>query len=162
MTELESNNTKLNLAGVAIVPKELIEDSFETWKNCLKNYFIGNGLRDVVSKESKLDKTNKHEREKWKKKNALALHAIQLLCGSAIYSKFKDHISTRYVWTDLTERDWARVRQPAPSSDHDEESHVEENAHCCLVGSKKLRIIAKEGTRPVDSKEGDKKREDRK
>ncbi|XP_022848554.1 uncharacterized protein LOC111370882 [Olea europaea var. sylvestris] len=127
MTELESNNIKLNLAGVAIVSEELTEDSFETWKNCLKNYFIGNGLWDVVSKESKPDKTNKHEREKWKKKNALALHAIQLSCGSAIYSKFKDHISAHYVWTHLTERDWAQVRQPAPSSDHDEESHVEDN-----------------------------------
>ncbi|CAA2992051.1 ankyrin repeat family [Olea europaea subsp. europaea] len=127
MTELESNNTKLNLAGVAIVLEKLTEDSFETWKNCLKNYFIGNGLWDVVSKESKPDKTNKHEREKWKKKNALALHAIQLSCGSAIYSKFKDHISAHYVWTHLTERDWARLRQPAPSSDHDEESHVEDN-----------------------------------
>ncbi|CAA3021987.1 Ankyrin repeat family [Olea europaea subsp. europaea] len=127
MTELESNNIKLNLAGVAIVSEELTEDSFETWKNCLKNYFIGNGLWDVVSKESKPDKTNKHVREKWKKKNALALHAIQLSCGSAIYSKFKDHISAHYVWTHLTERDWAQVRQPAPSSDHDEESHVEDN-----------------------------------
>ncbi|CAA3011901.1 Ankyrin repeat family [Olea europaea subsp. europaea] len=127
MTELESNNTKLNLVGVGIVPEELTEDSFETWKNCLKNYFVGNGLWDVVSKESKPDKTNKQEREEWKKKNALALHAIQLSCGSAIYSKFKDHISAHYVWTHLTERDWARVRQPAPSSDQDEESHVKDN-----------------------------------
>ncbi|CAI9771585.1 unnamed protein product [Fraxinus pennsylvanica] len=41
--------------------------------------------------------------------------------------KFKEHISAHHVWTHLTERDWGRVRQLVPSSDHDEESHVEDN-----------------------------------
>ncbi|CAI9766966.1 unnamed protein product [Fraxinus pennsylvanica] len=122
-----TNIAKLNLAGLGIVPEELTEDSFETWKNCLKNYFVGNGLWDVVSGETKPDKKNHKEREEWKKKNALALHAIQLSCGSAIYSKFKEHISAHHVWTHLTERDWGRVQQPLPTSDQDEESHVEDN-----------------------------------
>ncbi|XP_022893902.1 uncharacterized protein LOC111408365 isoform X1 [Olea europaea var. sylvestris] len=119
MTELESNNVKLNLAGLGIVQEELTEENFENWKNCLKNYFVGNGLWGVVSgKETKPDKKNKQEHGKWKKKNALALHAIQLSCRSAMYSEFKGHIFARDVWTHLTyERDW----------DDDEESHDKDN-----------------------------------
>ncbi|XP_022893895.1 uncharacterized protein LOC111408359 [Olea europaea var. sylvestris] len=119
MTELESNNIKLNRAGLGIVQEELTEENFENWKNCLKNYFVGNGLWGVVSgKETKPDKKNKQELEKWKEKNALALHAIQLSCKSAMYSEFKGHISAHDVWVHLThERDW----------DDDEESYDKDN-----------------------------------
>ncbi|CAA2984568.1 ankyrin repeat-containing ITN1-like isoform X2 [Olea europaea subsp. europaea] len=119
MTKLGSNNVKLNLAGLGIVQEELTEENFENWKNCLKNYFVGNGLWGVVSgKETKPDKKNEQEHEKWKKKNALALHVIQLSCRSTMYSEFKGHISTHDVWTHLTyERGW----------DNDEESHDKDN-----------------------------------
>ncbi|XP_022847426.1 uncharacterized protein LOC111369924 isoform X1 [Olea europaea var. sylvestris] len=107
-----------NLAGLGIVSEKLTEDNFISWKNCLTNYLVGNGLWGVVSaQEIEPDKTNKQEHEKWKKQNALALHAIQLSCGQAIYSKFKNvDINANYVWTQLAEQ-----------GDHDKESRVEDN-----------------------------------
>ncbi|CAA3032576.1 ankyrin repeat-containing ITN1-like isoform X2 [Olea europaea subsp. europaea] len=117
MTKLKSNR-RHNLAGLGIVSEKLTEDNFISWKNCLTNYLVGNGLWGVVSaQEIEPDKTNKQEHEKWKKKNALALHAIQLSCGQAIYSKFKNaDINANYVWTQLAEQ-----------GDHDKESRVEDN-----------------------------------
>ncbi|KAL2551513.1 Ankyrin repeat family protein [Forsythia ovata] len=163
--------SKLNLAGLGIVPEELTEDNYETWKNCLKNYLVGNGLWGVVSgKETEPGKRNeqeleewkkkskqeheewkekhKQEHEEWKKKNALALHAIQLSCGPAMYSKFEQaHISAEYAWNHLVERAWGRGRgrQPAPILDHDEESPVEDNGSREHHGYEDLYKLIEEG-----------------
>ncbi|CAA2992046.1 Hypothetical predicted protein [Olea europaea subsp. europaea] len=112
-----------NLAGLGIVPEKLTEDNFISWKNCLANYLVGNGLWGVVSaQEIEPDKTNIQEHEKWKKKNALALHAIQLSCGQAIYSKFINaDINADYVWTQLAEK-----------GDHDKESRVDDNGNSSI------------------------------
>ncbi|KAL2531523.1 Ankyrin repeat family protein [Abeliophyllum distichum] len=167
----ESNGAKLNLAGLGIVPEELTEDNYETWKNCLKNYLVGNGLWGVVSgkdtepgkknkqeleewkKKSKQEheewkEKHKQEHEKWKKKNALALHAIQLSCGPAMYSKFEQaHISAEYAWNHLVERAWGRGqgRKPAPILDHDEESSVEDNGSREHVEYKGLYELIEKG-----------------
>ncbi|CAI9766969.1 unnamed protein product [Fraxinus pennsylvanica] len=113
MTKLKSN-----LAVVGIVPDKLTEDNFMRWKICLKNYLVGNGLWGVVSNEKtsqELEKTSQ-EHEEWEKKNALALHAIQLSCGQAIYSKFKKAAITAHeAWTKL-------ARESLQISDHDIES----------------------------------------
>ncbi|KAK4430377.1 hypothetical protein Salat_1338400 [Sesamum alatum] len=107
-------------SGSGIVPETLTEDNYEFWKRCLKNYLIGHGLWGVVSgKETMPDKeTQKQQHEEWKRKNALALHAIQVCCGAGIYSKFhKAHISAEYAWTLLAEK----VLQPRQLPLSDEE-----------------------------------------
>ncbi|GKG06307.1 ankyrin repeat family protein, partial [Tanacetum coccineum] len=40
------------MAMIGIVPEELKEENYEFWKVCLKNYLVGKGLWDVVSKEA--------------------------------------------------------------------------------------------------------------
>ncbi|KAF2309278.1 hypothetical protein GH714_001486 [Hevea brasiliensis] len=56
------------------------QDNLETWKECLKNYLIGQGLWGVVSgDEPKPEEIDRNYKD-WMKKNALALHAIQISC----------------------------------------------------------------------------------
>ncbi|KAL7090488.1 hypothetical protein ACP275_12G044000 [Erythranthe tilingii] len=104
MTRNSGDENKVG--GLGIVPETLTEDNYEHWKRCLKTYLVGHGLWGVVSgKESEPDKENNQEHDEWEKKNALALHAIQISCGSGIYAKFdKAHISAHYAWTHLAER----------------------------------------------------------
>lgn len=107
----------------------LSEDNYEQWKRCLKNYLVGHGLWGVVSgKESEPSKLQKQEHDEWKKKNALALHAIQISCGTGIYSKFnKAHISSHYAWTHLAEK--ASGLRSLPPIDHEEELLTEDNGN---------------------------------
>ncbi|XP_073153984.1 uncharacterized protein [Henckelia pumila] len=114
----KDSDSKADCGGSGIVPEALNENNYENWKTCLKNYLVGHDLWGVVSgKFSEPDKRKEHEHDEWKKKNALALHAIQLSCGKGVYSKFheKTHLSAQFVWNHLVERAWG----PKPSS-HDE------------------------------------------
>ncbi|XP_051115130.1 uncharacterized protein LOC127240468 isoform X2 [Andrographis paniculata] len=116
------------VSGVGlIVPETLTEDNYEQWKRCLKNYLVGHDLWGVVSgKEPEPDKREEELHANWKRKNALASHAIQLSCGTSIYSKFdKVHVSALYAWTHLAEK--ALVPRLPPSSDHEDEHQVVEN-----------------------------------
>ncbi|XP_073018469.1 uncharacterized protein [Primulina eburnea] len=127
-----SSNGKSSGAGLGIVPEELTEDNYDHWKLCLKNYLVGHDLWGVVSgKEAEPDKSQKHEHEEWKKKNALALHAIKMSSGPGVYSKFKEaRISARYAWNHLAEK--TRKPHAVPFSDHeDHESSMEDHGGRC-------------------------------
>ncbi|KVH98615.1 Ankyrin repeat-containing protein, partial [Cynara cardunculus var. scolymus] len=90
------------MAMIGIVSEELKEENYEFWKVCLKSYLVGQGLWDVVSTEP----TSKEEaKPEWQQKNAQALHAIQLACGSRAYSKYKKktHVSAKFAWDHLAE-----------------------------------------------------------
>ncbi|CAK9151988.1 unnamed protein product [Ilex paraguariensis] len=81
----------------------------------------------VLFQEESQNPKNSPLHDEWKRKNALALHAIQLSCGSGIYSKFKEaHVSADYAWHHLAEK---RRRPPAAMvlTDHEEEGHSEHN-----------------------------------
>ncbi|XP_051140270.1 uncharacterized protein LOC127257830 isoform X2 [Andrographis paniculata] len=122
-----SSNGRTSRAGFGIVPEELTEDNYEYWKVCLKNYLVGHGLWGVVSgKEIEPDRNQKQEHEEWKRKNALALHAIKMSCGPAIYSKFKQvRISARYAWNHLAEK--VKTPHTFHPSDHEDESSLHED-----------------------------------
>ncbi|KAI4305466.1 hypothetical protein L6164_028831 [Bauhinia variegata] len=65
-----------SVAFNGIVLEALRYDNYENWSVLLKNYLTGQGLWDVVSASA-----TKSGDEDWRKKNAKALHAIQLSCG---------------------------------------------------------------------------------
>lgn len=121
---------KGNRAAIGIVPQELTEDNYEDWKICLKHYLVGHGLWGVVSgKEPEPCKDRKQEHDEWKRKNALALHAIQLSCGPGTNAKFKEaHICARVAWNHLAEK----VKRPHKfkEHDHEDEHHVEDEGKC--------------------------------
>ncbi|XP_071913957.1 uncharacterized protein [Coffea arabica] len=126
MASLRNKGEKGSKAATGIVPEMLTEENYEDWKVCLKHYLVGHGLWGVVSgKEPEPSKDKKQEHEEWKKKNALALHAIQLSCGPATYAKFKEaHICARVAWNHLAEK----IKRPHKfkEHDHEEENHVED------------------------------------
>ncbi|XP_057969002.1 uncharacterized protein LOC131158272 [Malania oleifera] len=114
---------KMNIASNAIVPEKLTEDNYEYWKACLKCYLVGKGLWHVVSgKEAKPDKTD-DKYEIWKKKNALALHAIQTSCGPNVFDRIKKTTSAIEAWNELAEK--LERPSPLPPPD-DEEGPVED------------------------------------
>ncbi|KAI3747149.1 hypothetical protein L6452_09596 [Arctium lappa] len=90
------------MAMIGIVSEELKEENYEFWKVCLRSYLVGQGLWDVVSKEATSEEEATPE---WQQKNAQALHAIQLACGSRAYSKYKKktHVSAKFAWDHLVE-----------------------------------------------------------
>ncbi|KAJ0588106.1 putative ankyrin repeat-containing domain-containing protein [Helianthus annuus] len=91
------------MATIGIVPEVFKEENYEFWKTCLKSYLVGQGLWDVISKDAKSEEED--EPQEWQRKNAQALHAIQLACGSQAYSKYKKntHVSAKFAWEHLAE-----------------------------------------------------------
>ncbi|KAL3525894.1 hypothetical protein ACH5RR_014266 [Cinchona calisaya] len=115
-------------AAAGIVPEELNEDNYEDWKICLKHFLVGHGLWGVVSgNEPEPSKDANQEHEEWTKKNALALHAIQLSCGPNIYSKFKEaQTSSKAAWDHLAEKRKLPTRLEAAQDPEDKDIHVED------------------------------------
>ncbi|KAF7129617.1 hypothetical protein RHSIM_Rhsim10G0137600 [Rhododendron simsii] len=108
-----------SIAMLGIVHEQLTEDNYDYWKVCLKRYLVGQGLWDVVTGKIPQPGKDADDYEDWKKKNALALHAIQLSCGPDIYKKFGKTSSAKDAWEHLAP---SHLRQP-----DDHEDSVEEN-----------------------------------
>ncbi|KAI3820039.1 hypothetical protein L1987_13895 [Smallanthus sonchifolius] len=91
------------MAMAGIVPEVFKEENYEFWKLCLKSYLVGQDLWDVVSRKASSEE--EESSQEWQRKNAQALHAIQLACGSQAYSKFKKntHVSAKFAWEHLAE-----------------------------------------------------------
>ncbi|KAL5752087.1 hypothetical protein ACOSP7_022266 [Xanthoceras sorbifolium] len=98
-----------NFALAGIVNEKLTEDNYENWKESLKSYLIAQGLWDVVSgKQAKPKESDDANYEMWSRKNAMALHAMQLSCGADTISKLRGSESAKYEWERLAEK------QPPP------------------------------------------------
>ncbi|KAK1587854.1 hypothetical protein Q3G72_017487 [Acer saccharum] len=103
-----------NFGFAGIVTEKLTEENYENWKECLKSYFKAQGLWDVVTgKEAKPedeDETSPKYQE-WMRKNAMALHAIQVSCGADIMSKLRGHESAKFEWQLLAEKRYQPVAE---------------------------------------------------
>ncbi|XP_058187977.1 uncharacterized protein LOC131304660 [Rhododendron vialii] len=108
-----------NIAMLGIVHEQLTEDNYEYWKVCLERYLISQGLWDVVTGKKPQPAKDADGYEDWTRKNALALHAIQLSCGPEIYKKFRKTTSAKDAWEHLAP---SQLRRP-----DDHEDSVEEN-----------------------------------
>ncbi|KAE9449792.1 hypothetical protein C3L33_18300, partial [Rhododendron williamsianum] len=108
-----------NIAMLGIVHEQLTEDNYEYWKVCLESYLISQGLWDVVTGKKPQPAKDADGYEDWTRKNASALHAIQLSCGPDIYKKFRKTTSAKDAWEHLVP---SQLRWP-----DDHEDSVEEN-----------------------------------
>ncbi|KAF2309273.1 hypothetical protein GH714_001463 [Hevea brasiliensis] len=83
------------------------QDNLETWKECLKNYLIGQGLWGVVSGDERKPEEIDRNYKDWMKKNALALHAIQISCEedtiSYLMRRFPNIDSAKCMWDNLAD-----------------------------------------------------------
>ncbi|KAI4305475.1 hypothetical protein L6164_028840 [Bauhinia variegata] len=87
------------VAGISfngIVPELLTSDNYERWSVLMKNYLMGHGLWGIV-----LSNPNKNN-EKWQKKNAMALYAIQLSCGPHAFYHVQWSDTAKVAWNQLS------------------------------------------------------------
>ncbi|KAJ0039765.1 hypothetical protein Pint_27200 [Pistacia integerrima] len=93
------------MAGFSgIATEKLTEENYENWKECLKSYFIANDLWDVVCGEYKKPKESEGNYKDWVRKNAMALHAIQISCKGDTMSKLRGNESAEYEWNLLANK----------------------------------------------------------
>ncbi|KAL5818736.1 hypothetical protein ACOSQ4_022578 [Xanthoceras sorbifolium] len=93
-----------NFGFAGIVTQKLTEENYENWKECLKSYFIAQGLWDVITGKEAKPTESSRQYESWRRKNAMALHAIQVSCGADTMSKLRGSESAKFEWELLAEK----------------------------------------------------------
>ncbi|KAL6327291.1 hypothetical protein AAG906_018591 [Vitis piasezkii] len=89
-----------------IVREVLTESNYENWSTCVKWYLVGQDLWEVCrTKDSIPDEARDPEAfSVWEKKNAMALHAIQISCSGEMLSQIRRETCASYVWDFLKKR----------------------------------------------------------
>ncbi|RVW90977.1 hypothetical protein CK203_044169 [Vitis vinifera] len=74
-----------------IVREVLTESNYENWSTCVKWYLVGQDLWEVCrTKDNIPDEARDPEAfSVWEKKNAMALHAIQISCSGEMLSQIR-------------------------------------------------------------------------
>ncbi|XP_052116954.1 ankyrin repeat-containing protein ITN1-like isoform X2 [Arachis duranensis] len=93
--------TNINIASTGIVLEALTKDNYDNWSTLVKNYLVGQGLWRGIVEADQNNNNNKSETEEWISKNAKALHAIQLACGSENLSNIRKFEKAREAWNHL-------------------------------------------------------------
>nr|XP_034909611.1 protein ACCELERATED CELL DEATH 6-like isoform X2 [Populus alba] len=119
--------TTTNISPTSIVVEALRGDNYDDWSACMKSYMLAQDLWDFI------EHTGHHEGDQevdskpiidhqevdskaFRKKNAAALHAIQISCAPHILSKIRSITSAKVAWDTLANLQ----RQYSPS--HKEQS----------------------------------------
>ncbi|KAJ9684856.1 hypothetical protein PVL29_017039 [Vitis rotundifolia] len=89
-----------------IVREVLTESNYENWRTCVKWYLVGQDLWEVCqTKDNIPNKAQDPEAfSVWEKKNAMALHAIQISCSGEMLSQIRKENCASYVWDFLQKR----------------------------------------------------------
>ncbi|KAF2318359.1 hypothetical protein GH714_005959 [Hevea brasiliensis] len=88
------------------IVSELLDGlNYANWSVCMRSYLLANDLWDIVEATNEAPSPEEAEAEfkAWIKKNAAALHAIQISCKSDILSQIKEIGSARICWDTLAE-----------------------------------------------------------
>ncbi|GLT24990.1 hypothetical protein SLA2020_001490 [Shorea laevis] len=90
----------MNIMAMAstIVPELLERDNYERWSIFMKNYLVSQDLWVVTQCKSRPREVSKWE---WRKKNAAALHAIQISCGAENFNEIKEINRAKAAWYRL-------------------------------------------------------------
>ena len=85
-----------------IVPELLTEGNYANWRTCIQWYLMGQDLLEVCRIKDIPDK-ERHPEEfsVWEKKNAMALHAIQISCSREMLSQIRDKMLASEAWDFL-------------------------------------------------------------
>ncbi|XP_035547385.1 uncharacterized protein LOC108990288 [Juglans regia] len=105
-----------SMLSSTIVREVLRNDNYANWSACIKNYLLAQDLWDIFETTTEPPKPEDDavEFKAWRKKNATALHAIQISCGVEIQSQINDISSAKTVWDMLPKL----VHQPKGPSDN--------------------------------------------
>ncbi|XP_021825764.1 ankyrin repeat-containing protein NPR4-like [Prunus avium] len=89
-------------ADAAVV--ELLDSSnYEDWSVLVKTYLLAQDLWDVVEEDEEEEEEADDKFKAWRKKNATALHKIQISCGAEAFSLIRNTTSAKCAWDILAE-----------------------------------------------------------
>ena len=88
----------------AIVLEVLGQDNYEDWKSRVEIYLLAEDLWDVVNAEPPKREEGEDQYKAWAAKNAKALHAITISCGTQLFSFIRDTRSAMLAWDKLEKR----------------------------------------------------------
>ncbi|XP_034203587.1 uncharacterized protein LOC117618068 [Prunus dulcis] len=99
------------ISADAAVVEILNGRNYVDWSVLVKTYLLAQDLWDVVEEEYEEDDDNEEEEEEaddkfkaWRKKNATALHKIQISCGQEAFSLIRNATSAKRAWDTLAEK----------------------------------------------------------
>ncbi|GLU21158.1 hypothetical protein SLE2022_373170 [Rubroshorea leprosula] len=81
-----------------IVPEPLERGNYERWSIFMKSYLVSQDLWVVTQRKLRPPGVSKSE---WRKKNAAALHAIQISCGAEKFNQIKEINRAEKAWCRL-------------------------------------------------------------
>ncbi|XP_060673750.1 uncharacterized protein LOC107404058 [Ziziphus jujuba] len=99
-----------------IVPEVLDKENYVDWSVRVHTYLLAEDLWDIVESNDEPPKPADHgnvdensdrvgaEYRAWRKKNAAALHAIQICCGPDAFSVIRDITSAKIAWETLASK----------------------------------------------------------
>ncbi|KAL5549503.1 hypothetical protein UlMin_004734, partial [Ulmus minor] len=84
-----------------IVRELLDKDNYNDWSVQVKTYLVAQDLWDVVKADQAPHEAEAEALTAWRKKNAAALHAIQISCSSDVFSVIREISSAKSAWDTL-------------------------------------------------------------
>ncbi|GLT51758.1 hypothetical protein SLA2020_251450 [Shorea laevis] len=89
---------EIAISPSAIFPEVLQKDNYERWSILMQHYLMAQDLWDVVQ-SSKMPRAE--TKREWIKKNASALYAIGISCGTEAFDLIKNINSAKVAWDVL-------------------------------------------------------------
>ncbi|GLU08676.1 hypothetical protein SLE2022_255740 [Rubroshorea leprosula] len=86
---------KNTVTSTVIVPDVLSWSNYTEWSNYMRNYLLGQNLWDVVESSNVKGTTD------WERKNAAALHALQISCAPEISTRIMGETLAKEAWEQL-------------------------------------------------------------
>ncbi|KAL6289345.1 hypothetical protein ACE6H2_006855 [Prunus campanulata] len=87
----------------ASVAEVLNGRNYVDWSVLVKTYLLAQDLWDVVEEEEEEEEAD-DKFKAWRKKNATALHTIQISCGQEAFSLIRNTTSAKRAWDTLAEK----------------------------------------------------------
>jgi hypothetical protein len=102
--------TTTNISPSSIVVEVLRDDNYDDWSACMKSYMLAQDLWDFIEPAGHHEGDQEVDSKALRKKNAAALHAIQISCAPHILSKIRSITSAKNAWDTLANMQKLQVR----------------------------------------------------
>ncbi|XVF82781.1 hypothetical protein PTKIN_Ptkin16aG0077200 [Pterospermum kingtungense] len=101
-----------NMCWSAIVGDNVLKghENYANWSACIKNYLRSRDLWEVVEETTTSEPPEKEEicnvadLKAWEKRNASALHAIQISCAPTMLAYIRDKTTAKDAWYTLAQK----------------------------------------------------------
>jgi len=119
--------TTNNISPTSIVVEVLRGDNYDDWSACMKSYMLAQDLWDFIEPAGHHEGDQEGDSKALRKKNAAALHAIQISCAPYILSKIRSITSAKVAWDTLANLQQQHSPSHKEQSDEAEPSEDDES-----------------------------------